>query len=44
MSVPDLACFEMPGEAGLELSTMICLDDQHAKEQPSNDLVHKTNR
>ena len=40
----DVACFEMPVEAGLELGAIIRLDDQHAKGQASDDLVYKTNR
>lgn len=34
----DIACFEMPVEAGLELGAIIRLDDQHAKGQASDDL------
>ena len=31
----DVACFEMPMEAGLELGAIIGLDDQQAKGQAS---------
>ena len=40
----DVACLEMPVEAGLELGAIIRLDDQHAKGQASDELVSKANR
>jgi len=41
--VADVARFEMPVEAGLELGAIIGLNDQHAKGQPSDDLIDETN-
>jgi len=36
--------FEMPVKAGLKLCAIICLDNQHAKGQPSDDLIHNADR
>jgi len=40
----NVACFEMPVEARLELGAIVSLDDQHAKGQAPDDLVYETNR
>lgn len=40
----DVLRFKVPVEAGVELSSIIHLDDKHTKRQPLDDLIDKPDR
>jgi hypothetical protein len=42
--VADVLSLQVPVKVGLELGTVVCLDDQDPEGKPADDLVYEANR